>query len=306
MCDNCSGDGTKATLAQTHPDVRVLENDTNLGFSAANNQMMAVARGQYFLLLNNDCLVEDGSIDALLRYAETHSDVAMIGPQIVLPDGTLQPSFQKPAESPFANYSLSRYSRAKRQELVLSRDTGSRTKADVMRAYIQDHGYDKLKEVDVLIGACVLVRREFVEQCGALDERYFMYREDSDWCLRARKNGWKIVYCPEAKVVHHHIHRTNRSREFDRMLSFAYYDSQLLFCRTHYGTTYTAALAMILAAITFVRMLQNLARSLFLGGGSDSRNHSEWQHQCKLLARIAHRAFGSVEPERVNIQAHSF
>jgi N-acetylglucosaminyl-diphospho-decaprenol L-rhamnosyltransferase len=287
VCDNCSEDGTAETLLVQYPDVRTLTNSTNVGFSAANNQLMCAGRGRLFLILNNDCLVTEGAVDAMRRFLADHPEAAIVGPRILLPDGILQPSFQRELETPFANYTLTRLSHAKRQERILASCGHLALRRTVMQQYVAEQGYDRVQEVAVVIGACMLVRREFVEQCGGLDERYFMYREDTDWCLRARQAGWKVFYYPAATIYHNHIHRKARNVEFDEILTPAYYESQLIFCETYFSRLTTIRLGLLLAGITLARMFRDVLLLAF----SRALARRRLQRQSDLLKRLLSYAF---------------
>lgn len=281
VCDNCSEDGTQETLQRDHPDVRVVVNSTNVGFATGNNQLMLVGQGTYFLLLNNDCLVTTGAIDTMLETMRKQPDAAMIGPKMFLPDGTLWPSFKNRWEGPLVDFSIKRFGREKRQHRILATAQDAELKQKTMEAFAREHGYNVSHEVNLLLGACILVRREFITECGLMDERYFMYREDSDWCLRARRAGWKLWYCHTAIVYHHHVHRTARKPEFARLLAPAYYESQMLFCKSHFGWMNTAALAIILLSITSFRILRALLQLLL--GRTRASASQDLQTQSRVL-----------------------
>lgn len=260
VCDNCSEDGTPETLQAQHADVRVFVNSENVGFAAANNLLMRVSRGRYLLLLNNDCILTCRAVSSMLEMMRAHPDAAMIGPRIMWPDGTLWPSFRNRFDGPLADYGPRRFSRVKRQARILHTAQDLDLKRHTEKQFAAEQGYASPHEVELLLGACVLVRREFLASCGPMDERYFMYREDSDWCLRARRAGWKLWYCPEAVVHHYHTPSAARAPEFALLLGPAYYESQLIFCQTHFGRVQTLTLGVILGAITWSRIFWIILR----------------------------------------------
>lgn len=185
VVDNGSKDGSPDTIAEKFPHVRLIRNAANLGFARAVNQAMDVAKGRYFLLLNNDARLSPEAVDLLLRHMEANPDVGMIAPQLLHEDGRKQHSFDNipSLATAFLNKSLlriflpSKYP-SKRQEFTEPRD------------------------VESVIGACMMVRREVVERIGPLDEAYFLFLEETDWCLRCAKAGYRVVFLPSAKVVH--------------------------------------------------------------------------------------------------------
>ncbi len=190
VVDNASTDGSQA-LAEGFPHLRWIQNRDNVGFTRANNQGIAVARGRYLCFLNPDTEPQPGALATLARYLDTHPDVGIVGPQLRYPDGTLQPS---------------RY-RFPTLTVALMESTP-------MAWHWPDNPWsrwyhcaalspDREHDVDWLNGACLMVRRDVIEQVGAFDEGFFMYSEELDLCKRAKAAGWRVVYVPDAVVVHH-------------------------------------------------------------------------------------------------------
>lgn len=185
VVDNGSRDGSPDAIAAKFPNVRLIRNAANLGFARAVNQAMDVAKGKYFLLLNNDARLSPEAVDLLRAHLEANPDVGMIAPQLLHEDGRKQHSFDNfpSLATAFLNKSLLRIFMpskfpSKRQEFTEPRD------------------------VESVIGACMMVRREVVERIGPLDEAYFLFLEETDWCLRCRRAGYRVVFLPAAKVVH--------------------------------------------------------------------------------------------------------
>ena len=190
VVDNSSSDGTVEMVRQDFPNVRLIANEDNRGFPAANNQGIAIAKGRYILLLNPDTEVLDDALVALVAFADAHPDVAVLGPQLLNPDGTVQSSrrrFPTPLTALFESTWLEPYAPDRL----------------VDRYRVSDQPDDVIQDVDWVTGAAMLARQEAIEEVGLLDEGFFMYSEELDWCKRFREAGWRVVYLPEAQIMHH-------------------------------------------------------------------------------------------------------
>ncbi len=189
VVDNGSSDGSADAVAAC-PGVHLIRNEGNRGFAAACNQGIRLSAGRYVLIINSDTFVEAGLPAAVTKFMDGHPDVGAVGCKLLNPDGTVQAScFRTPSllqavlelSGCNARWPNNRFNRAFR---------------------MLDWDYDTAREVDCVAGACMAVRRETIEQVGMLDEHYFLYFEDFDWCRRIRAAGWKILYCPDARAVH--------------------------------------------------------------------------------------------------------
>ena len=199
-------------VAQEFPQVQLLRNDTNLGFTRANNQGIRCSQGRYVLLLNSDTVVPHGTLARMAQFMDTHPEAGVVGPRLVLSDGTPQPyTF---GDDPTPLYLLRR----------------GLTQA-LFQRYLHDWRTDAIQAVDWVSGACLLARRAAIDQVGLLDEHIFMYFEDNDWCLRIRKGGWKVYYNPKVEIVHLGGQSLAQSPQAQR----AYYRSLDYFYRKHYG-----------------------------------------------------------------------
>jgi N-acetylglucosaminyl-diphospho-decaprenol L-rhamnosyltransferase len=191
VVDNASTDGTSSMIRRRFPEIRLIENRHNAGFAAANNQGMQAARGRYIVLLNPDTTVLGDAFGQLADYLEQHPETGIVGPRLMYPDGTVQSSRRRfPTR-------LTGY-----LESTIVQDYWPDNHV-VRRYYLADRSDDATQEVDWLVGACLMVRREAIESAGLLDERYFMYSEEVEWCYRMKRHGWNTVYLPSAAVVHH-------------------------------------------------------------------------------------------------------
>ena len=210
VVDNASRDGSVAAVRSRWPTVQVVALDTNIGFAAANNAGFRQAQGDLVLLLNSDTLVLDGAIDQLVHAIRELPGAAIVGPKLVDERGIAELSFGR-MMSPFAEL---------RQKFLVR--AGGRRIEDLTSA--QD-------EVDWVSGACLLVRRTDAEAVGLLDERYFMYCEDVDFCAAVRARAGRVYFTPASRVVH----LRGRSGAVDRPATdLAYRRSHLAFYQKHH------------------------------------------------------------------------
>lgn len=190
VVDNASGDGSVEMVRSEFPATRVIANEKNLGFAVACNQGMRMADGELILLLNSDTYVTDDVIDRSVAYMDRRLDVDMMSCQLRYPDGRLQ-------HSAFRSLGIARSLFA---DLWLHRVVGERLRQDILLDGYWDCSSEK--EVDWLAGAFMLLRRSTFLQSGGFDEDFFMYGEDSEWCMRLRRAGRRIVYAPLGIVYH--------------------------------------------------------------------------------------------------------
>ena len=192
VVDNAPGDGSAEALAASFPAARHIANAENVGYARAVNQGIAATTGRYVLVMNPDCVVRPGAVAELAAHLDRHPRCAVVGPRILNPDGTLEYSAR--AFPDHLTFLFNRYS-------LLTRwfpgNPWSR------RYLMTDWDHASVRDVDWLSGACMLVRREAIERVGAMDETFFMFNEDVDWCRRMKLGGWTVTYVPAATVVHH-------------------------------------------------------------------------------------------------------
>ena len=192
VVDNASSDGSAEMVRSDFADrVTLIRNSENVGFGAAHNQAIKLALGRCVLLLNPDCrLLSPDVLRKMVRFMDENPDAGAIGPRIVNPDGSLQYSARRFPTMLAATF---------RHTLFGRLFPNNRFVRDYM---MTDWDHDEVRDVDWLSGAALMMRKETVEQIGALDERFFMYCKDVDWCRRAHSNGWRVVYFPMASVSH--------------------------------------------------------------------------------------------------------
>lgn len=201
VTDNASSDGSANLVSEQFPTVRLIRNAVNLGFAAAANQAMAGGTARTVLLLNPDTLMPPASLAAMATYLDAHPAVGIVGPRLVHADG----SFQSAGNRFPTIESIARQTRTIDRLLAW---LGRRRPPEAA---------DRSGDCDWLEGACLLVRREALADMGPLDERFFLFAEEMDWCHAARDAGWRVVAMAAPTVVHHRSASTNR----DRPLSLA-------------------------------------------------------------------------------------
>ncbi len=199
VVDNASIDGTASMVRERFPDVRVVANAENLGYSRGVNEGIRLSAGRLILIVNPDIVFGEGSIDRLVSFMDAHPDAGIAGAKLVYPDGTLQHSAR-------AFYTVS--------ALLYRRTVLGRLfpRAKPLREHLlMDYDHAEPREVDWIIGACMLVRRDALVEVGEMDERFFLYFEDLDWCYRMKQHGWKVYYVPSSVMVHTYERSSARS-----------------------------------------------------------------------------------------------
>ncbi len=191
LVDNASADGSADMVRRDFKEVRLIANADNRGFAAANNQAFEIARGRYVLLLNPDTEVLEGTIERVLAFAEANPKAGVVGCRVRYPNGTQQSTFFRYLRLRTVLLNLFVPNRWMRRSEWLghSRYIG----ADL----------DRIQNVEVIAGCFMLVPRAAIEQVGGMDEGYFMYGEEADWCYRMRRAGWSAQYYPDATILHH-------------------------------------------------------------------------------------------------------
>ena len=227
MVDNSPGCGTAELVRARFPAVAVISNAENVGFARACNQVLRGCRSEYLLLLNPDTAVRCGALAALRAVLAAHPRVAAVGPQLVYPDGRYQhAAFKQPglAQAFFGFFD---------RLVPLDSERNGRYPLPVD---------DRPRLVEHLLGACLLLRRAALDDVGLLDERYFIYFEETDWCARARQRGWALLQVPVAVVMHH---GGGTTRPVAEAMSLQFHRSQALFYRKQYGWPGYLALKLI-------------------------------------------------------------
>jgi len=216
VVDNASSDGSAAMVREGFPAVRLIENAENVGFARANNQAIGQAHGRYILLLNSDTEVQAGAMETLVAFMEANPRAGAAGPRLLNSDGSLQPSCS-PMPTPGREFWRLLF-----LEAVWPRATYPMRRWD----------WATPRQVEVIKGACLLLRREALAEVGALDESYFMYTEEVDLCYRLAQAGWQRWWVPTATVIHH---GEASSRQVAEAMYLQLYRSKVQFYRKFGG-----------------------------------------------------------------------
>ena len=221
VVDNGSSDGSPAMVAAEFPEVRLFALTENRGFGGGNNLGFAESRGRVLLALNSDTEVHPGAMDALVAAFDDDPAIGAAGARLLNTDGTIQLSCRR-----FPDWKTAFFHRYSLMTRLFPNNRFSR------QYLMTDAAHDRPRRPDWVSGACLAVRGEVYQAVGGLDEDYFMYAEDVDWCYRIRKAGWEIAYVPDARVTHH-IGRSTRKAPY-RMI-YQRHRSMWTFYRKHYS-----------------------------------------------------------------------
>ncbi len=271
VIDNASNDGSPEMVREEFPQVKLIENEKNLGFARANNlaikDILKIGRdstsplipplargggngGRYILLLNSDVEIFSDTFDKMISYMDNNPTVGISGCKVIKPDGKLDLAcrrrFPDPANALFRLTGLSfLFPKSRFSSYNLT--------------YLPD---DEITEVDSVMGAFLLIRREVVQKIGLLDENFFMYGEDLDWCYRAKEAHYKVMYVPITHVVHH---KGSSSRKASRLALYEFHHAMQLFYDKHYRLKYNFLVNYLVKIGIWMRylakFLQNSLRS---------------------------------------------
>jgi len=244
VVDNHSVDGSPAMLKEQFPEVRVIVNRYNLGFSRANNQALAQAHGKYLWLLNPDTLVQEDTPARLLEVMESDPRIGILGCKILNPDGSLQLACRRSFPTLWVAFT----------KLIGLAKLFPKTRL-FGRYNLTYLDPDKAYEVEAISGSCMFVRAEAMQEVGLLDEEFFMYGEDLDWCFRFKQAGWKVFYTPSTSIVHYKG-ESSRLSPLDVLTHF--YHSMEIFARKHFKTRWWHPLRWLLRAGIWGRFFLSL------------------------------------------------
>jgi GT2 family glycosyltransferase len=191
VVDNNSNDDTPELIKKFFPDIFVIKNKINVGFTKATNQAIEMGKGKYILWLNPDTIVRKDSLSKLAHFLEMKPRAGIVGPKVLNADGTFQPQCKRGIPTPVAYISYG---------LKLDRlFPNNPYLGQYLLTYLAE---DRTAQVNAVSGSCLLARREVWLDIGPLDESIFAYGEDIDWCMRAREKGWEVWYYPESQIIH--------------------------------------------------------------------------------------------------------
>ena len=275
--DNASSDGTVAALAQVVPEADVVAGSSNLGFARGVNEALARSTAPWVLLLNSDAWPKPGAVARLVRTADSSPAAGLVVPRLERADGSLEHSTH-----PFPSLRI-----AALMAIGAPRWVG---RSRLRRWAIEGHWlHDAPRTVDWAVGAAWLVRREALDAVGGLDERYFMYVEDLEWCWRARRMGWQVRFEPEAVVVH--VGNASGAAVFGSERTAAHLRNLLRFYRREHGMAAAAAYR----ALNTAGCLRGWARDRLVG---NTARAAWWKAQVKVhLGRVGEVDLGASPSE---------
>jgi GT2 family glycosyltransferase len=199
VIENNSQDGTIEMIEESFKDVCLIKNATNLGVAKARNQGLKIAKGRFILILDADMELIENSIEKMINYMDENKNIGLLGSKLIAANGALQFSCKR-----FPNlFALI----ARRLEMIPFIRNSKTLNNHLMKDWI----HDSIKEVDYLIGACQLIRRDVITKIGYYDDNIFYGPEDIDYCLRVWRAGWKVVYFPNTQIIHHEQRITKKS-----------------------------------------------------------------------------------------------
>lgn len=249
VVDDASIDNSAEHVADQYKDIRYIRNRINMGYVKSNNIGIMEAQGRYVMSLNNDTVVKEGSIDAMVDFLEAHPEAGAVGPKLTNCDGTLQlqcrRGFPTPLNALYYYLGLS-------QLFPKSKRFGG-----YLLHYIDGNN---TAEVDCLCGAAMMVRREVIDRVGLMDQSYFMYGDDIDWCYRIKQAGYKVYYLPDAEVTHYGGRGGSKERSYRNIVEF--HRSMAIFHKKHYSAQYFFMLNWLVYAGIWILCMTSLARNL--------------------------------------------
>jgi O-antigen biosynthesis protein len=250
VVDNASDDGSNEMVRRRFPTVQLIASKINLGFAKANNLGLNRARGKFLLLINPDTLVQEDTLRVMINFFQENPDVGLAGCKVLNPDGTFQLACRRSFPRPWVAFA--------KMVGLSGLFPNSRLLGRYNLTYLSP---DETYELDAVSGSFMMVRREAYEQVGGLDEDFFMYGEDLDWCYRIQQAGWKNYYVHSTQIIHYKGESTKRS-SLDEIRTF--YQAMHLFVQKHFSRSKLFAL-LIRTAISIssrLAMLKAILRPL--------------------------------------------
>lgn len=249
VVDNNSVDGSLAMVREKFPEVKLIANKENLGFSKANNQAIRQCVGEYVLLLNPDTVVEQGTFEKVVKFMDEHPDAGGLGVKMVDGKGRFLPESKRGLPTPeVAFYKIFGLSKL---------FSGSKRFGKYHLTYLDNN---QIHQVDVLSGAFMLLRNSVLEKIGLLDEDYFMYGEDIDLSYRILKAGYKNYYFPETRIIHYKGESTKKG---SLNYVFVFYNAMIIFAKKHFSTKHARLFSLLIQFAIYLRAGISIAKRFF-------------------------------------------
>ncbi|WP_411830862.1 glycosyltransferase family 2 protein [Paenibacillus graminis] len=250
LIDNNSRDDSVERISREFPGVMLIANSENVGYARANNQGMEVASGRYVLLLNSDTVVRKDTLQIMISFMDSRPDLGASGCKVILPDGSLDKACKRGFPTPSASFYYA---------FGISKLFPDRPRFNGYQLGYLDPDQDY--PVDCLVGAFMLLRRETIDQVGGLDEDFFMYGEDLDWCFRIKEAGWGIYYYPQTSIVHL---KGGSARRRPFKIVYEFHRAMILFHRKHYSKRYNSMINGAVYTGVGVKFVLSLVRNALI------------------------------------------
>ena len=222
IVDNASTDGTLEMLAEAYPEIQVIKNERNEGFTKPANQLLHAATGDYLVLLNPDTLLTEDVFTPQIEWLEAHPEVGIAIPKVLNGDGSFQAQCKRGDATPAAVFGYF----LKLGKLF----PDNRPLNSYLMSWLDE---DNIAEVDAVSGSCMIIRRKTWEEVGDFDETFFAYQEDSDYCYRTRQKGWKVMYLPISSIIHFGGQGGSKARPFNSI--WQWHRSYFVLYRKHFA-----------------------------------------------------------------------
>ncbi|KWX75876.1 glycosyltransferase family 2 protein [Paenibacillus jilunlii] len=250
LIDNNSRDDSVEKISREFPGVMLIANSENVGYARGNNQGMEVASGRYVLLLNSDTVVLKDTLQTMISFMDDRPDLGASGCKVILPDGSLDKACKRGFPTPSASFYYA---------FGFSKLFPDRPRFNGYQLGYLDPDQDY--PVDCLVGAFMLLRRETIEQVGGLDEDFFMYGEDLDWCFRIKEAGWGIYYYPKTSIIHL---KGGSARRRPFKIVYEFHRAMILFHRKHYSKRYNSMINGAVYTGVGVKFVLSLVRNALI------------------------------------------
>lgn len=250
VVDNNSRDGTLEMLHDEFPDVQVIVNDYNAGFTKPSNQGLSASAGRYALLLNSDTVVLPEALDSLVQFADAHPEIGIATPKVLNRDGTLQKQCRRGLATPWELF------------CYFSGLSALFPSSPLFARYLVTYRDENEPHVvSAVSGSCMLIRREVMNQIGTLDEGFFAYQEDADYCFRAWQVGWQVYYYPKARIIHYGGQGGSRVNPYRSIIEW--HKSYFLYYRKNLASRYIFLFNWFYYVIMLLKLVTSLLANIF-------------------------------------------
>lgn len=252
VVDNNSSDGSVEAIQLTFPDVKVIKNAENVGFSKANNQAIKESTGRYVLLLNSDTIVNKDTITKIIKFMDSNELIGATGCEVLLPNGELDKACHRGFPTPGASF------------YYLTGFDKKFPNHPKINSYHKNYlNMKEIHEIDCLVGAFMMVRKSVVDEIGMLDEDFFMYGEDIDWCYRIKQAGWKIYYNPFVSIIHY---KGASSKKKPYKIVYEFHRAMFLFHKKHFANQYNLLVNALVYSGISLKLALSIVRNFLKRG----------------------------------------